>query len=433
MGSSRNWDWTPGKKAVADFSQWPADFDIVEEPYVSPDGEQIAAVVVDSEGVYSVCVNGRTWTDAFDRIWSLRFSPDNRAVALVSEDAMWTVAVDGIAWENRFEYVWDLHFGSHGAPITVAAQNSRNYFAVTDNVPWPGGFHSLNHLTTAQDGRTVAAVVQTVAFKSADIAEFQKGCFTVAVNGKAWDRNFVNVWQMDISPDNHHVAAEARSTLYDYNIVVDGVAWPRSYPAVWRPRFHPIDNSVTAPVRQPDGWGLARDGHLIWNARYFQLWHHMYSPDGKHIAAIAAPDFGKWTIAEDDRAWRLTFNELVTDPVYSPDGRHIACVGKSDGKWYVAVDENVWPEACDRVWPPVFSPDGAHVAAKVEINGKFAIAVDGKRINPVFAAVWDPVFSPDGEKLLVRGIDADGPESGCYCRRVLTTDALFKKGAGRHV
>lgn len=423
MQNSENWDWAPGKKVVADLGKWRDTYEAMEEPYASPDGERVAAIVKTGEESFSVCVNGTPWEAEFDKIWYLRFAPDNRAVALVSDTAMWSVAVDGHAWENWYEFVWNTKFGVSGGPITIAAQNSRSYFAVTDDRPWQSGFYSLNNLAVSADGRVCAAVVQTVPAKEGDIAAFQQGVFTVAVNGKAWDTNFLNAWEIAFSSDNRHVATDIRLSLYDFTIAVNGRPWPTQYAEAWRPRFHPTDHSVTAPVRVADGWALAKDGELYWSRRYVQLWHHIYSPTGDHIAAIAAPEYGQWTIAEDDKAWRTRFNEAVTDAVYSPEGNHIACVGKQNGKWHVAVDDHVWPGAYDMVWPPVFSPDGAHVAAKVETEGRYAVVVDGKPIDWPMTDAWDPVFSPDSRNLLVRGIDA-GTDKGKYCRCVFQTDAL---------
>ncbi len=423
MKNSENWDWSPGKKVVADFSSLASEFEAVEEPYVSPDGERIAAITKVEEETYTVCVNGTPWEKTFDKIWYLRFSPDNRAAALVSDTAEWSVAVDGEPWENWFEFVWNKQFSPDNGAITIAAQNGRSYFGVTNDTPWETGYPSMNNLTMSRDGSVTAAAILTEYVKEGDIFAFQKGCFTVAVNGVPWKNTFINAWEIDISPDNRLVAAEVRRTLYDYTIAINDEMWPNAFSGVWCPRFNPTDNSVSAPVKTAGGWTLAKDGELFWEGRYIQLWHHFYSSDGKKIAAIVAPEFGKWTIAENDRPWNITFNDTILDAVYGPDNQHIACTGKSDGKWYVAVDGKRWPDAYDRVWTPAISPNGEYVAAKVEINGKFAIAVNGKPIDIPFERAWNPTFSPDGEKLLLRGIE-EGENKGKYCRHVLKTDQL---------
>lgn len=423
MKNIENWDWTTGKKVVADISGWQSEYESVEEPYVSPDGEQIAAIVQIEEETVSVCVNGTPWEKSFDKIWYLRFSPDNQAVAIVSDTAEWSVAVDGKPWENWFEFVWNTRFSQEDGSIAIAAQNARSYFAVKDDVPWETGFSAMSNLTLSRNGRVAAAAVQTEALKEGDIFEFQKGHFTIAADGTPWKNTFLNAWEIDISADNRLVAAEVRLSLYDYTIAINDEVWPNAFSAIWRPRFNPVDNSVTAPVKVPGGWSLAKDGELFWEGRYVQLWQHFYSTDGKKIAGIAAPVFGKWTIVENDIPWNVTFNEVLTDPVYSPDNRSIACTGKNDGKWYVAVDGKMWPEAYDRAWPPVFSPQGDFVAAKVERNGKYAIAVNGKTLDIPLAEAWNPVFSPDNTKIMVKGIGT-GEDEGKYCRHIIETDKL---------
>ena len=80
-----DWDWDPGSTEIAVISDWQKKFKWVEEPYVSPNGEKIAAIVNLAEGEFNVCVNGNTWETVFDKIWNLRFGPDGRLAALVSE------------------------------------------------------------------------------------------------------------------------------------------------------------------------------------------------------------------------------------------------------------------------------------------------------------------------------------------------------------
>lgn len=417
------WDWNVGKKVIADLSHWYNAFEWIEEPYVSPDGEKIAAIVKTGEMTFSVCENGVAWERSFDKIWYLRFAPDNRAVALVSEDAMWTVAVSGQAWENGYGFVWDTRFSKSGDHITVAAQSEGNYFAVTDDSAWQHHYPSLSNLIVSDDGKNVAAVVQSAQFITADIFAFQQGCYTPAVNGKTWDKNFVNVFEMNFSPDGQHLAAEVRTTLYDYTIAVDGQPWDKIFASVWKPKFNPVDNSATAPVKVPGGWTLACNGEIVWDGRYLQLWHHQYSADGKTIAAIVAPKYGQQTVAVNDKPWRLTFNNLVTDLVVSPDGKRAACAARSDGKWAIAEDGKCWDESFDMAWAPVFSPDSRHIASKVEKNGRFYIFIDGKPIKYNFEAAWNPVFSPDGDKVLVKGIG--GENKGQYCRYVFKLSELL--------
>lgn len=416
------WDWDVGKRVIADVNQWRNAFNRVEEPYVSPDGETIAAIVEIEEMVFSVCENGVPWENQFDKIWYLRFGPDNVPSALVSSDAAWTVATAGQPWKNQFDFVWDMQFGATGKYLTVAAQCGGEYFAVANDIPWQQKYPALNNLTISKDGKNSAAVVQTRPFNSGDIFAFQQGCYSAAVNGKIWGTNFLNIWEMSFSPDGRHLAAESRSTLYDYTIVVDGVPWNKNFSSVWKPRFNPVDGSVSAPVKGPGGWTLACDGEILWDKPFLQLWHHQYSADGKNIAAIVVPKFGQWTIAVNGVPWPETFDNLVTDLVFSPDGKRVACSARTHGKWTIAADGRGWKNFFDMAWAPVFSPDSRHVAAKVEKNGRFFLVIDGRVLKQTFSALWEPIFSPDSTKLLIRGIEAQN--TGQYCRYVIKLSDL---------
>ena len=95
MHNISGWDWEIGKKLIADISTWEGMFENIEEPYASPDGEKVAAVVKTGEMEFSVCENDAPWERRFDKIWYLKFGPDNRLTALVSDTGAWTVAVDG--------------------------------------------------------------------------------------------------------------------------------------------------------------------------------------------------------------------------------------------------------------------------------------------------------------------------------------------------
>lgn len=422
MEDITQWDWNPGTRDIAPIGQWAASYEWVEEPAVSPDGERIAAVVKTGETAFNICVNGHPYEAAFDKVWQLRFAPDGRLVGHISDTGEWTVAVDGEAWENTFEFVWDTQMPAARGAVFCAAKSGQDYFAVKDGEAWEKTFRNLSGLVVSRDGAHSAAVVQTVEFGAGAIFDFQKGCYSAAVDGAVWPANFVNVWDLSFSADGRSLAAGVRLNLYDYSIAVDGVAWPRTYPSVWRPVFAGDNGSVLAPVKGPGGWTLEKDGQPYWRRRYVQLWHVQPSHDGRRVAAVVAPRFGRWTVAVDDVPWRQTFGDYVTDLTLSADGRHAACVGVEKERHAIVVDGRPWPGAYAMAWKPVFSPDGSHAAAKVEKDGRHLILVDGEALPGAYREVWPPVFSPDGDRLLVRGIEGDGAEA-CYRRKVIPINA----------
>jgi hypothetical protein len=212
--------------------------------------------------------------------------------------------------------------------------------------------------------------------------------------------------------------------LYDYTIAVDGEPWNTLYPSIWQPSFNPADGSVVAPAKAEGAWTMVRDGQPLWNGRYFQLWHQMYSPDGQRLAAIAAPKYGRWTISVDDQPWTRTFDDFVTDARFSPDSTRVACIGVTAKRYHICVDGQAWPDGYDMAWAPVFSPDSQHVAAKVESKGSYTLVVDGKPLKETFAQVWDPVFSPDSSAILLRAIEGTGPNA-VYTRSVIPLNDIL--------
>ena len=147
----KNWDWETGEKQVT-MKDWKDKFKWVEEPYVSPDGETVAAVVNVDEGAFNVCVNGETWGNSFDKIWYLRFAPDGRLTAFVSEMAEWTVAVDGNPWENKFGYVWNTMFSEDGKNIAVAYQRDMQYGIALNDKPWEETFSNMTQPLLSGNG-----------------------------------------------------------------------------------------------------------------------------------------------------------------------------------------------------------------------------------------------------------------------------------------
>ena len=79
MVDTSNWDWDTGEKQI-DMSGWAGNFQWVEEPYASPDGESVAAIVNVDEGEFKVCVNGRVSDETYDKIWHLRYPLRNLSV-----------------------------------------------------------------------------------------------------------------------------------------------------------------------------------------------------------------------------------------------------------------------------------------------------------------------------------------------------------------
>jgi len=74
MTESTGWDWGTREKIIADVNEWKKRFPVVQECIVSNDGEKIAAIVEAGNKQIAPCMNGTTWEETFERVWSL-YSP----------------------------------------------------------------------------------------------------------------------------------------------------------------------------------------------------------------------------------------------------------------------------------------------------------------------------------------------------------------------
>jgi len=421
MVNSEKWDWESKEKVLADTSKWKEQYEDVWEPYISSDGEKIASIVKVGEGEFNIAVNNETWgEEPFEKIWYSRFSPDGRLTAIITKDMEWTMAVDGKPWEQMYEYIWDTKFSADGKVIAATTKQDGVYAITANEKTWecPVKLESIASYVISPDGKTIAAIAQTLPLGQADLDGFLKGTWSVVVNGKPWKENYVDIYGLTISDDAKNIAVEYRAAICEYGIVVNETPWNEKFACTWEPAFHPTNsNEITTPVRREGQWFLATNDRIVWDRGFYSLLYQTYSPDGNNIAAAVAPKFAKWTIAVNGQLWSKTFNECVLQPCFSPDSRKVAVIAKDSGNWLLVVDGTVLGDAFDNIWPPVFSGD--KVICKVEKNGKYYVAVNGLIRGNGYEALWNPVVSPDGTKVMICGVEA-----GKYYRRIVSMDDL---------
>lgn len=279
-------------------------------------------------------------------------------------------------------------------------------------------FFDARDLFLSPDGKTTASYVKIKNPPLLDIFSYKEGIWTVGINGSAWDNSFISVYGLCFSPDSKKVAATVRLSQQEFTVAVDGVLWKETFFNAWEPIF--INNKdVAVPVKVEKGWTLAINSKPLWRI-FNQLWHQRVSPDGR-IAAVVSTEFGKWTVAIDEKLWKKTFSQNVLPPFFSPNGKKIAAVVRENNLWTVAIDGKPWDIGFDRIWSPQFSPDGSHCIAKAEKDGVYFIVLDGKIGKDVFDMLWEPQFSPDGNKILI-----GGTKNGKYIRKVLTLSEVLR-------
>ncbi|MGL1864147.1 MAG: WD40 repeat domain-containing protein [Pseudodesulfovibrio sp.] len=405
MGRISEWDWEVGQKTVVTSISPLKGHEWQEEPYVSPDGETMAAVVNLGDGEFSVRTNDTIWETPFEKVWYPRFSPDGRLTALCQQEMEWALGVDGELVGDTCEYVWETKFSASGSTIATMAKSEERYGVSLNGVLWENLYANANQYSISNNGVHTVAVVQVTPLGQADIAGFKKGIYSLAIDGDTWAGKYLNLWTPTFDNRGLRVAAQARTDVHKYTIVVDDEPWPNTFTQVWTPIFHPEGQYVAAPVRVAGKWGVARDGALLWKARYVQCMKLQFSADGNRLWGIVAPKYGRFTVACNDKPWSSTF-PVVTDLVLSPNGQRAGVIASNNNAQFrIVVDDTAWHGTWDMAWPVAFSSDNKHVAALVEKGGQFHILVNGNSYERSFDRAWPPVFSEDGSKVLIRAID----------------------------
>ena len=405
MGKISSWDWEVGQKTVVESLSPLEGHGWQEEPYVSPDGETVAAIVQVDEGEFSIRTNNTVWENTYEKIWYPKFSPDGRLTAICQQDMEWALVIDDEMVGEATDYVWDTLFSEDGATVATLYKGMEQYGMASNGEPWENLFENANNPALAPTGAHTACVVQVENMAAADLEAFKRGVYTVAVDGNPWAGRYLNVWTPTFDQSGERVAAQARVTVYENTIVVDDKPWSQTFNQVWEPTFHPTDGSVACPARQNGKWGVARDGALIWEPRYQQCLELQHSADGSKLWAIVATAYGQFTAACDNAPWNVTY-PTVTDLVVSPDGSRAAVLGSEyNADFRVVVDGKPWTGSYEMAWPVVFSADSKNAATMVEKDGKRRILVNGKPFERDFDHAWPPVFNEDGTKVLIRAIE----------------------------
>ena len=411
MENQQSWDWNTDLKEIP-VEAWKTRFNWVEEFNVSPDGESIASIVNVDEMAFQICVNGDLWDTEYEKIWGLKSLPDNEFSALVYDGEEWTLTKNNTEWSSKFDFIWDFQITPDGKHMGLAFQKDEEYGMVIDDLPWDQVYTNMAGMTLSDTG-TSAAVVQVAPMKAADVDSFKKGLFSVALNGTAFDKTFLNIWDISFDGTGRQLACGVRLNREAYTVAKNDIIWDRTFQGVWKPVFLNSEH-VLAPVRDAGKWKLFKDNELFWKKGYDQLWKITLSPANNDIAAIVANPFGKWSVAVNDTVWNITCDAMISDIFYSANGSCLVAILKNKGFWNLVVNQTPWTLFADKIFTPSISPDGSLVAVVIEKQGKHHLVVNNQIITGNYDFLTHPVFSPDQSKILVKGI-----EKGVYKRRVL--------------
>jgi len=413
MTQQQKCDWTPGSREVGKITP-PEECQWQETLVPSCDGEKFAAVVARDDGTFTLRVNDSLWDMEAEKITFARFVPDGRVSAIVRVDGEWAAAVDGELQEERYDYLWGTLVSKNNSRIAMPFQRDMEYGVLLEKTPWETLFGSATDFVISDSGMYTCAVVRTAPLGQADLEGFAKGIYTIAVDGTAWEQTFLNAWSPCFDAEEHRVACTVRVTPFEYSIAVNGQRWNETFPCAWEPCFDET-GACLAPVRKSGGWGLARNGSMLWKPSFAECWTPVARAGA--VWAVVAPRYGAFTVACNGVPWRCLF-PVVTDLVVSPDGKRAAALASHDNSLFrILADGKPWEGEYDMAWPPFFSPDGCHIAAHVRKGGKEAIVLDGKVAAEGLDQTWNPVFSPDGKALMFCAVRGD-----TFLRHVINTE-----------
>ncbi len=412
MEEKQSWDWSTQLKEIP-IKEWESRFNWVEDICYSQDGESVAGIVNLGDMSFGICENGELWEGEHEKAWSLKALPDNRFAAFVCEDELWGLMVDGQSWDNRFDFIWHLCATPDGSRIGLAFQKDMEYGMAVDDSLWESTYNNITGMVLGDRGNT-AAVVQAEPMAAADVGAFAKGLFTVAVDGQIGKERYLNTWDIAFDETCEQQAWAVRLDREQYTVAMNDRIWDSRFQAVWGPAFCDKGKSVAAPVRHQGKWRLYKNDALFWAGKYENIWRLLPNHTNGDIAAIVAPAFGRWGVAENDMVWPITWDTMVRDLYYSEDGRSLVAIFKDKGYWGLAKDSTPWQLSCDKIFTPRMSRDGGVVAVSFEKDGQYYTAVNDRVITGPYEAMADPVVSPDGDKVLVKGI-----ENGMYKRKIV--------------
>lgn len=413
-------DWDTRESVEINLSDILKKHPQVSDIVVSQEGKKIALIIEIEDKQFTAFVNGELWQSAFERICYPQFLSNGSLICLVLNNYQWSLAVDGETQGESFDYAWNLCLSRDLKNYAFNIKRDNSYSLCVDGKIWEEFFFDSRDLIISPDGTHAATYVRVKNPPLLDIFSFKEGVWTLAVDGKAWNKNFISIFGATFSSSSKSIAATVRLGQQEYTVAVNGELWDILFVNAWEPIFL-NESKIALPAREARGWSLYIDGKRSWKRDYVQLWNLSVSPSGDKIAATAATQFGKWTVVVDDLPWKREFSQAVLAPLFSPDGKRVAAVVKEKNQWTVAVDGIPWEAGFDRIWSPLFSPDGRHIVAKAEREGLYLIVVDGKIGKDTFERLWDPLFSPEGDRVLIRGI-----KNNKYIRKILTLPEIFR-------
>ena len=109
-----------------------------------------------------------------------------------------------------------------------------------DDTLWENTYASITNITMSPDGSQTSATVQTEPLDAADIEKYNKGIYSPAPGGNPWERSYTKrLGECFSALTGKAWQSNSELNRYDYTIAVDGKLWDKTFPNVWEPCFNP--------------------------------------------------------------------------------------------------------------------------------------------------------------------------------------------------
>ena len=86
---------------------------------------------------------GALWEGEYEKAWALKAFGDRHHAAAVCQDEEWQLLVDGTPWSNTFDFVWNLQFSPNGDHLGLAYQKDMEYGMAVNDTLWEEGFENI--------------------------------------------------------------------------------------------------------------------------------------------------------------------------------------------------------------------------------------------------------------------------------------------------
>lgn len=358
-----------------------------QAPKVSPTEEEKSQAVAQRIAI-GEWVQGRWSTSAFDayaniiaRVSSADYFTllNNPSRAEIRPEGIGKVLyVDGKRMSDAFDDIQYIRAGSNrGADIVaVNVRRGAQWTVAVNGRPWDRWFDGLFQYAVINKGVAIGVKIGTK--------------WTIAVNGIPWSQRFDAILNYNIFP-NGSVVAEVQENGRTF-VVLDGREDSRLPP----PRFVSIgEQGKIAWYRQVSGEAVVTVDYVYaWRSKFPAIDGLVVSNFGRVVAGARSNE--RVTAVIDDVPWPHWYESRAVRFGWCSSSVYLGV--EKNGLSTLAVNDKVWSSWFDELGPIGCEKSGA-VSAGVKKNGKSSVVRNGSVVSGWYADLRGWVVNKDGTLL----------------------------------